>query len=172
MASIRAQPLATALLFPLALLAAQVYVQRQDVREARALAASDGRVAQIQVSGKLLDTSIAAYFEAIGELGLAERSIRSPGSFALKPVATAQADVMSTREAARKALKEHAGDIHSLHDKLPKEAVERYLAQLEAISDVIDGDPAIETIGKNTTALGKMVVARDALVDEAGAKTS
>lgn len=171
MASMKAQPLATALLFPLALLATQAYVQRQDARVARTLAANDGRIAQIQVSGKLLDTSVAAYFEAIGELGLAERRIKSPGSFELKPVTTAQADVMSTREAARKALKEHAADIHSLQDKLPREAVDRYLAQLEAISDVIDGGSAVENIGENTTALAKMVMARDALVEEAGAKT-
>jgi hypothetical protein len=167
-ASMRAQPLATALLFPLALLVTQVYVQRQDVREARALSASDGRIAQIQVSGKLLDTSVAAYFEAIGELGLAERRIKSPGSFEVKPVATAQADVMTTREAARKALKEHAADIHSLHDKLPSKAVERYLEQLETISDLIDGDPTIETTGENITVLAKTVLARDALVNEAG----
>ncbi len=167
LASAKAQPLATALLFPLALLSAQVWTQRQDAIAARQHASIDSLLSQVRASGKELDTAIASYYDAISELGLAERKIKSPGTYALKSVGVAQADVVAARKAAQKALSQHASDVHGLGRVAYTASGRKYMSELGEISDIVDGQTSIEQTSNNITVFGKLIAARDSFVNEA-----
>lgn len=166
-ASLRTQWLATGLIVPLAFFGLQTHVARQDAREARVQAINVDRIAKIQDSGKALDLALAAYFQSISELGLAERHLRMPGAFADTPPPQAQAALVEARKEARKALADHASDVQRLRGALDPTASERYMAALSSINATVEGDTNIDRTGANITALSKLVVARNALVDQA-----
>lgn len=166
-ASLKSQWLATVLVVPLAFFGLQTYVARQDVKEARVQSINVDRLSKIQDSGKALDLALAAYFQSISELGLAERHLRMPGTYADTPVPQAQAAVVEARKEARKALADHASDVQRLRGSLDPAASKRYVAALANINAAVEGDANIDRTGANITALSKLVVARNALVDQA-----
>lgn len=166
-ASLKSQWLATVLVVPLAFFGLQTYVARQDAREARIQSINVDRISKIQDSGKALDLALAAYFQSISELGLAERHLRMPGTYADTPVPQAQAAVVEARNGARKALADHASDVQRLRGSLDPAASQRYMAALADINATVEGDADIDRTGANITALSKLVVARNALVDQA-----
>lgn len=170
-ASVKAQPLATGLFLPLLVavivLGVQVKIARDDAREARIQSINVDRMSKIQDSGKALDLALAAYFQSISELGLAERHLRMPGAYGDTPVPQAQAAVVEARKEARKALADHASDVQRLRGSLDPTASQRYMAALADINSTVEGDANIDRTGANITALSKLVVARNALVDQA-----
>lgn len=170
LASLKSQWLATVLIIPLGLFALQTQTARQDAREARAKAVAVDRLGKVQSSGKALDAALANYFQAIGELALAERKIEVPGSYAVASVDKAQSAVIGSRKEAEKALADHAGDIQSLHGSLDTVSEQRYMTSLASVSAVIESDADINQTGRNIKTLGQLVVARDALVDRAMGK--
>lgn len=171
-ASLKSQWLATALLIPLAFFILQTYAARQDAREARVQAVNVDRITKIQDSGKALDLALASYFQSISDLGLAERHLRMPGAYKDLPVETAQASVIEHREAARKALAEHASDVQRLRGTLDDNASKQYMAALANVNATVESEANIGSTGQNITALSKLVVARNALVDKAMSKVS
>jgi hypothetical protein len=170
-AALKAQPLATGLYLPLLVavivLGVQVKIARDDAREARFQSINLDRMSKIQDSGKALDLALAAYFQSISDLGLAERELRMPGTYADTPVPQAQAAVVEARRQARIALADHASDVQRLRGSLDAAASRRYMATLADINTTVEGNADIDRTGANITALGKLVVARNALVDEA-----
>lgn len=170
-ASVKAQPLATGLFLPLLvaviILAFQVQIARNDAREARLQSINADRIAKIQDSGKALDLALAAYFQSISELGLAERHLRMPGTFSDIPIAQAQATVIGSRAEVRKALADHGSDVQRLRGSLDPAASTRYMDALARINATIEEQPDIERTGANITALSRLIVARNALVDQA-----
>jgi len=166
-ASLKSQWLAGALLIPIGFLIINAVIANQQAREARVQAVNVDRISKVQDSGKQLDIALAAYFQSIAELGLAERRLRMPGTYADTPVPQAQAAVIESRKDARKALADHASDVQRLRGSLDPTASERYMAALADINTAVEGDADIDRTGANITALSKLVVARNALVDQA-----
>ena len=166
-ASLKTQWLATALLIPLGLLGAQTYIAHQDAKEARRLSINVDRIAKVQDSGKALDVALAAYYRSVTELGLAERNIKTPGTYKLTPVPAAQTAVVEARTEARKALAVHGSDVQSLHGVLDPTATTQYVAALARVSDTIEDDGDTKDTGRNITSLSRLIVARNLLVDSA-----
>jgi len=164
-ATVKAQPLATAMLFPLALLAVQVHLQREDAQTLRANTVEDNRLAQFQTSGKELDEALGNYLGAVSNLGLAERELIVPGAFTPTPVSEAQKELLAARKDAQKAIGKHAGDIKSLRGLVNGSLSDSYVEDLAAMTDIVDSQHDVLDIGSYTTTLGKLVKARDKLVD-------
>jgi len=169
-ASLRSQWLAGALLIPIAILAVSTYITHREAREARVQAVNVDRISKVRESGKALDLALATYFQAIAELGLAEKHLRMPGTYADTPVPRAQLAVVEARKGAQKALAEHAGDVQGLRGTLDQASASRYMAALAVISTRVESDANIDDTGRNITALSKLVVTRNALVDQAMSK--
>lgn len=167
LAALRSQWLASTLFIPLAFLLYQNHVQRQATREDRIQSVNVDRIGKIQDSGKALDLALAAYFQSIADLGLAEHNLTMPGEFANRPVRQAQATVIERRDEARRALADHASDVQRLRGMLDAGATTRYMAALAAIEMTFEQPADINRTGVNITALSKLVVARNALVDGA-----
>lgn len=166
--------LATVLFIPLAIavvvLGLQVRIARQDVREARIQAINIDRISKVQESGKALDAALAGYLQSTAELGLAEREVRVPGSYRNLPVSKAQANLVLSRVEAEKALARHAGDIQGLRGTFDQGAADRYMTELANINSLVDGEADINKTAANITALGKLVGARNAMIDQAISK--
>jgi hypothetical protein len=171
-AALKSQWLATVLILPLGFLGLQTYIARQDAREARAQSVNVDRISHVQESGKALDLALAAYFQSVSELGLAERHLQMPGTYSAKPVPQAQADVLTARTEARRALAEHGADVQALRGTFDEVASTRYMAELANISATVERDADIAHTGSNITSLSKLVVARNALVDQAMQKVT
>lgn len=169
--TLKAQWLATALFAPLAVaiivLGLQVHFAREDAREARLHTINADRISKIQDSGKALDLALAAYFQSIAELGVAQQGLRMPGAHSVTPIPRARSRLVETRERARTALAEHASDIQRLRGSLDRDSATRYMSALADIQAVVEGTSDIQQTGGNITALSRLVVARNALVDDA-----
>lgn len=168
--SLKSQWLATALILPLGFFALQTHTARQDAREARTKAIAVDRLGKFQSSGKALDSALALYLQSVGELALAERNIQAPGAYTITPVKAAQTAVLEARKEARKALADHAGDVQSLHGYLDNGREQQYMSSLADINNVVEADANINATGNNIKALGRLVMARNALVDQATGK--
>lgn len=164
---VKSQWLATALLIPLGFLMFQTHIARQDAREARVQSVNVDRISKVQESGKVLDLALASYFNSVSELGLAQRHLRPPGTYADKPLAQAQADVVKARTEVRDALAKHGADMQAMRGTLDSNASSRYMVELASISDTIEKDADIANTGANISALSRLVVARNALLDRA-----
>lgn len=169
--ALKSQWLAGALFIPLAIaifiLGLQVQVARQDAREARVQAINVDRIAKVQESGKALDAALAGYFQAVAELGLAERHLRMPGTYKDIPVPQAQVAVVEARKEARKVLAQHAGDIQGLRGTFDQDYADRYLTALAQVSSTVEGEANINRTPDSIKALGKLVVARNTMIDQA-----
>lgn len=69
-------------------------------------------------------------------------------------------------------LAEHASDVQRLRGSLNEAASSQYMTALANIDTTVESDVDINRTGANITALSKLVVARNALVDSAMAKIS
>jgi len=164
---IKSQWLASALIIPLIILGFQTYIARQDAREARVQSVNVDRISKVQESGKALDLDLAAYFQSVSELGLAERRLRMPGAYAEKPIKLAQADVLKSRLEARAALAKHGADIQSMRGTFDTQTSTQYMSELANVSDLVERDADLNNTGKFVTALSRLVVKRNALIDKA-----
>lgn len=171
-ASLKTQWLATALIIPLVMLGVQTYVAQQSAKEARRQSINVDRINKVQDSGKALDVALASYFQAVTELGLAERKIKAPGAFQATSVPAAQVAVVDARKEARKALAVHGGDVQSLRGVLDPQATRQYVSALARVSNTVEDRGDIFSTGRNITALSKLVLARNALVDSAVKRVS
>jgi hypothetical protein len=167
LSTFKSQWLATVLLIPLAFLALQTYIARQDAREARVQSVNVDRISKVQESGKALDLALASYFQAVSELGLAEKHLRMPGTYANTPVDQAEVEVVTARTEARTALAKHGADVQAMRGTFDERTSSRYMGELAEVSEIIEKDADMETMGTNITALSDLVVARNALVDGA-----
>ena len=165
--ALKSQWLASTLLIPLAFLLYSNHVQREATKQDRIQALSSDRINKIQDSGKALDLALAAYFQSIADLGLAEHNLRSPGTFEVMPVRQAQSKVVERRDEVRKALADHASDVQRLHGSLDAARSKRYMEALADIDTAVERPASIDQTGTNITALSELVVARNALVDQA-----
>lgn len=166
-AGLKSQWLATVLLIPIGFLVANAVIANQQAREARIQAVNVDRISKVQDSGKTLDLALASYFQSIAELGLAERNLQMPHGYEEIEVPEARMAVVEAREQARVALAEHGSDVQSLRATLGPHAVTNYMAALAAINDTVENNADINRTGENITALSDLVVARNAMVDEA-----
>lgn len=164
---LKSQWLATALIFPMAILGVNAYVANEAAKDARVQSARIERIVRIQESGKTLDLALASYFQSVSEVGLAERNLRMPGTYENTPVATARATVVEAREEAREALVKHASDVQALRGTLDQAEAENYMAALAEMGTTVERDADIDRTGESITVLGKLVVARNDLVDDA-----
>ncbi|MFN3627997.1 MAG: hypothetical protein ACK4S3_08980 [Parvibaculum sp.] len=168
----KSQWLASVLLIPLGFALFNSHLASEAAKEARAQSVGIERVSRIQESGKALDIALAGYFQSVAEVGMAERKLQMPGTYAPIPLEKAQADVVQARTVAREALVEHASDVQSLRGTLDQAKATEYISELAEMSDVVERPAEIQQTGANITALGKLVVARNSLVDEAMKKVS
>jgi len=170
--SLRSQWLAGTLIVPLVLLGLNAYHANQAAKEARIQSARIERITHLQESGKTLDLAIAAYFQTLAVAGVAERGMKMPGDYDIVPVKVAEKAVIETRESARQALVSHAGDVQALRGTIDQSESSEYMAALSQMSMTIDQPPDSKATGVNITVLGKLVVARNKLVDAAMSKVS
>ena len=166
-AGLKSQWLATVLVIPIGFLIANAVIANQQAREARIQSVNVDRISKVQESGKALDLALASYFQSIAELGLAERELQMPNGYENIEVPDAHMAVVEAREQARVALAEHGSDVQSLRGTLDPDAVMNYMAALAAINDTIENNADINRTGENITALSDLVMARNAMVDEA-----
>ncbi|MHA6721517.1 hypothetical protein [Sphingomonas sp. RS2018] len=166
-ASLKSQWLAGALLIPIGFLIVNAIIANQQAREARVQAVNVDRISKVQESGKALDAALAGYFQAVAELGLAERHLRMPGTYKDIPVPQAQVAVVEARKEARKVLAQHAGDIQGLRGTFEQDAADRYMTALAQVSSTVEGEADINRTPDNIKVLGKLVYARNAMIDQA-----
>lgn len=164
---LRSQWLATMLIFPMLGLGVNAYFANEAAKDARMQTARIDRIGRIQESGKALDLALAGYFQAVSEVGLAERGLRMPGTYEDIPIPTAQTSVVKARLAARDALVKHASDVQALRGTLDPAEAEIYMAALADMSGTVEREADIGRTGDNITVLGKLVMARNSLVDDA-----
>jgi hypothetical protein len=167
LASVRSQWIATSLTFPIIILSITTCMANQQAKEARRQASRIESISEMQESGQVLDAALAGYFNAVAQLGLAEHEIAGPGEYSVVPVSKAREDVMSSRTKVADALIDHAGDIQSLRGTLNQVETNTYVSALADMRRTVDRPAEIEDTGKNIAVLGRLVVARNALVDEA-----
>lgn len=165
--SLKSQWLAGALLIPVGFLIVTTYIATQQAREARVQSVNVDRISKVQESGKALDAALAGYFQSVAELGLAERHLRMAGTYTEIPVSKAQATVVEARTDARKALAQHAGDIQGLRGTFDQAAADRYMAALAAVSSTVEGEADINKTPTNVTVFGRLVSARNTMIDQA-----
>jgi hypothetical protein len=164
---LRSQWIASALVIPMCFLIVTNHLSSEAAKNARIQSARVDQIVRLQESGKTLDLALAGYFESIAEVGLAERNLRVPGRYQNVPLPQAQATVVQARLGAREALVKHAGDVQALRGTLDQSEAEQYISALAEMSATIDREADISATGQNITVLGKLVVARNNLVDEA-----
>lgn len=164
---LKAQWIATALVFPIIILSISTCVANEQARSARMQAARIEKISAMQESGQALDAALAGYFNALAQLGLSEQGLKVPSEYEVLPVPRARDQLITARSGVTNALVEHAGDLQALRGSLNLAETNSYMSELADIRAVVDKPAQIENTGANVSVLSSLVVARNTLVDEA-----
>ncbi len=145
MRQLRSQWLATALFIPLILLGAGWYFSTRSAHEASIQTFNVERVTEFQNTGEVVDRKVSAFFTATANGRATD----------------------AARDAALESLIDHATKTESLRGVLEPSASRQYMHTLGELREAIEQTRGPTTAGYNTTLLGRVIVERRALADEA-----
>ncbi|WP_069065899.1 hypothetical protein [Sphingobium sp. RAC03] len=128
----------------------QLYVARQDAREATVQTYNMGRVAAFRDSGADLDKKVAAFNDAAAE----------------------GQSLSEVRQNVREAMADHAAKTFAMQDAFGKTATNRYSDELKALQTAVEETTDATNSGAVITALSKVYVARTKLADDVTKKAT